>query len=575
MLGPGTYTGEENRNVSPEGKLLVICSSDGPENTVIDCEGSPQTIGHQAFVVVNGEDHGLVIQGLTIANASTRAYTTWGQGGAIRVSRSRGPVTVRNCILESGYAEYGGSIFLEFGSLILDSCVFRNNGAWIGGAVFCGPADSVLITACRFDSNYTDFDDGGGLEIVDSRYLLVRNCDFVGNYAESVGGGITAARINNIVMDSSRFTGNSAGNRAGAASVSGTHIAVDSCEIVNNRVSLHGSTCAGMFIGATESGCIRNCLIAGNSAEAWSASIGGLDVTQPDEPLLIQNCTVVGNRARERGGGIRLNGPNAAIIDRCIIAYNSSDHWTSVTSDAVITCTDIYGNIGGDWWSPFMDSISNENGNMSNDPLFCDTSLSDYRLYDNSTCTPQKNECGVLIGSMDIGCAACPAVVVSPNPIPPTPKEPLTLTIGSFTDGYGPNDVDLPSIIINDSIVPRETAAYGALPDFPCGAIVLGFWIMDIEAAYGAVAEETDYPIVVQGEFTDGTPFALDGVVQFYLVYAGDVDDSGEVDGSDLIHLVDFLFAKAELPVDREHADINRDERVDSSDLGSLVTYLF
>ena len=39
-LVPGVYTGEGNRDIDYAGKAITVRSRNGPENCIIDCEGS-------------------------------------------------------------------------------------------------------------------------------------------------------------------------------------------------------------------------------------------------------------------------------------------------------------------------------------------------------------------------------------------------------------------------------------------------------------------------------------------------------------------------------------------------------
>ena len=69
-------------------------------------------------------------------------------------------------------------------------------------------------------------------------------------------------------------------------------------------------------------------------------------------------------------------------------------------------CCDLYGNEGTNW-EPFC--IADQygvNGNISEDPLFCDPGIDDVTLYDISPCapfSPPNEECD-LIGAWPVGC---------------------------------------------------------------------------------------------------------------------------------------------------------------------------
>jgi len=64
----------------------------------------------------------------------------------------------------------------------------------------------------------------------------------------------------------------------------------------------------------------------------------------------------------------------------------------------------VYGNAGGDWTGCIADQYG-INGNISEDPLFCDAENGDFTIRDDySPCAPANNpECG-LIGALGVDC---------------------------------------------------------------------------------------------------------------------------------------------------------------------------
>jgi hypothetical protein len=79
--------------------------------------------------------------------------------------------------------------------------------------------------------------------------------------------------------------------------------------------------------------------------------------------------------------------------------------------DVALTCCDIYGNEGGDWVGCIEDQYG-VNGNISEDPLFCDPGSGDFTLQECSPCapfSPPNPECD-LIGAWPVGCGGTPTV---------------------------------------------------------------------------------------------------------------------------------------------------------------------
>jgi len=48
IVAPGTYTGEGNRDIDFKGKAIIVRSKSGPEDCVIDCQGSREDL-HRGF----------------------------------------------------------------------------------------------------------------------------------------------------------------------------------------------------------------------------------------------------------------------------------------------------------------------------------------------------------------------------------------------------------------------------------------------------------------------------------------------------------------------------------------------
>jgi hypothetical protein len=126
---------------------------------------------------------------------------------------------------------------------------------------------------------------------------------------------------------------------------------------------------------------------------------GGLSCTAGSSPSLV-SCTFSGNT----GGGVHLT-ESSPELTNCIIAFNTDAEavHTFGASSAVLTCCDVFGNELGDW----VGCISGQdgaNGNMHQDPLFCDWEQLDLGIAENSPCAAENNPgCG-LVGAHDVTC---------------------------------------------------------------------------------------------------------------------------------------------------------------------------
>ncbi len=185
MVSPGIYY--EN-DIIFDGKKIVLLSSEGPENTIID--GSDNG---RIFDITQGESFDTEINGFTIQNGN---HST---GSAIRIINDS-YLTVKNCIIQNNSApgiwtraavtigqEYNNATRTPAGAKFI-STSFINNSGYYGAAVFneeSGEQSSEFIE-CIFDSN----NGYGGAAIFGTRNSIIRNCIFIDNYTSGPSNAI-------------------------------------------------------------------------------------------------------------------------------------------------------------------------------------------------------------------------------------------------------------------------------------------------------------------------------------------------------------------------------------------------
>ncbi|NIP24463.1 MAG: hypothetical protein GWN67_06500 [Phycisphaerae bacterium] len=190
IVADGTYTGDGNRDIDFLGKAITLRSENGPENCIIDCNGTLAE-KHRGFHFHSGEDHNSVVCGFTITN---------------------------------GYAERGGAIFCVSSSPTLTNCIFRDSTAkyWsqsiastpLGDTkTMVNDGNGVHIMIPPPDPQWRG--DGGGISCFSSSPLL-KNCKFIGNWAYEEGGGMLNYRSSPTLINCT-FTGNSASIGGGIA----------------------------------------------------------------------------------------------------------------------------------------------------------------------------------------------------------------------------------------------------------------------------------------------------------------------------------------------------------------------
>jgi hypothetical protein len=182
LLSPGTYRGPGNRDINWWGKNLVVKSSNGPQQTIIDCE----TLGrgfyvHDDFPIESSGS----IEGLTIRNGWARHESPdLGRGGGIFCESS---IAIMDCRIERCWANSdGGGLYLITFDGTVDRCVFFDNYADRGGGVYFELGHG-LITNCTIVENVGYL--GGGICFGGAWENRLFGSTVVGNAANGGGGG--------------------------------------------------------------------------------------------------------------------------------------------------------------------------------------------------------------------------------------------------------------------------------------------------------------------------------------------------------------------------------------------------
>jgi hypothetical protein len=187
------------------------------------------------------------------------------------------------------------------------------------------------------------------------------------------------------------------------------HPTIRGCAFIANEVGSAG----GAISLLDSSPAIENCTFCGNSCPSFGGGAVWCDQGLSGSNPTITSCTFVDNSGPD-GGAIWVVG-SSPTIDRCIFAFNSSGGAVTCAyypSSPTLTCCDIYSNVGGDWIGCIADQYGLD-GNISEDPLFCDPTCEaesdDYSIASTSPCAPDANpDCG-LIGAWPVDCGATPS----------------------------------------------------------------------------------------------------------------------------------------------------------------------
>jgi len=193
LVAAGTYTGNGNRDIDFSGKNIVLKSENGPDFTIIDCQGDLD-YPHRGFIFHSGEDSTAVVDGFTIQggyglNDSPDGLSVGGGIYCLNSSPTISNNTIsRNLVSDDEGPGRGGGISCEASSPTIRNNHINANSAgrgW-GGGIYCDSSNATI-------SNNTIFGNlahsGGGIDCGYSSDVTITNNVIIGNSA-AYGGGI-------------------------------------------------------------------------------------------------------------------------------------------------------------------------------------------------------------------------------------------------------------------------------------------------------------------------------------------------------------------------------------------------
>jgi hypothetical protein len=408
-LAAGTFIGDGNRNMDFLGKAITVRSQSGnPSFCIVDCEGFEGAI-RRGFKFTSEEDSTSVLEGITIRNGVAEADGDDRNGGAVACIGSS--PTIRNCRFVDcrAWPGRGGGVYCELASPTISFCSFVGDSANGGGGLACVEGSAPPITNCTFIDNRSPV--GGGLCCRILSNPVVTNCDFLSNIAGGAGGGaVVCTNSSTPSFVGCRFRENWAAYQDGGAinTRSSSHPSFEDCVFSGNKAERSGGA-----VKAFSPISFTTCVFAENEAIDFG---GALDLSEETQ---IEYCTFYANAA---ANGAAMNAGGDFLLGNCIIAFNEG--YRAVTGCTggdpparTVVCCDVFGNPGGDY-EDCLFLLNGTNGNISEDPLFCDPENGDYTLQSGSPCLPGHHpdgeQCGV-IGALAVGCpvSSVPGDIVS------------------------------------------------------------------------------------------------------------------------------------------------------------------
>ncbi len=311
------------------------------------------------------------------------------------------------------------------------------------------PQDRVTAAGCQWAEGLAPWQLVIGIGVgtcrsagfLDSTRATIRNKIIEYNYALGGAGGVFAVRgstvEDNIIQFNNLQTGDAATSAMEASGIIRRNIIRYYGEPVGRAdmltVLIHESDTGPATV-------VDNVIVNNNRPTTVTLSVCGGGI--------IGNNTIANNSNFD--GAVRVaGGPHTYEITNSIVVHGDSGGLSCGDSpDSIVRCNNAWGT--GQSYMDFCVTHVGVDGNISEDPMFCDVAAGDYRLAPESPCAPGNSPSGCgLVGALPI-CgtgAVAPGVVpsatalrlsVSPNPVLSSAEFQFDGTTSATLDIYAP-----------------------------------------------------------------------------------------------------------------------------------------
>lgn len=183
LVADGVYSGNGNRDLVLGNAGVTVKSENGPENCIIDCQGSYYDKLHRGF---NISADGCSVIGLSIINGVHDV------GGAIWISSTS---TISNNIIAHNIVSVsGGGIHSSASSIIVNNIIRNNTSHWMGGGIGIVGESPVVINNTIINNTATS--NGGGIHNNETNYPTILNCIIRGNTPNQLEGNVIVSHSN-------------------------------------------------------------------------------------------------------------------------------------------------------------------------------------------------------------------------------------------------------------------------------------------------------------------------------------------------------------------------------------------
>lgn len=296
FVGDETDPGQRPEDPDP-------AAADPASDTILSGEIGAPGAGDNTMMIVElqAPTAGTRLERLVITSGTNES----GRGGGVRIAH--GSATVAECLFINNQASEGGALWLDNSpASVIEDCIFVANTAASGGAIVT-MFSTPTVRSTRFESN-SSTSSGGAVVNTFGGGGAYENCDFIDNATGGVGGGAIASFGQptpfSLALTDCTFTN----CRAAAAPVAAFGGALYS----NGGASMIATRCTFDSCSANQGGATNDqggqltrynqCIFRNGSGGFGGAALFYTPVTF--DACLFENCT-----ATSAGGAVMVSGP--------------------------------------------------------------------------------------------------------------------------------------------------------------------------------------------------------------------------------------------------------------------------
>lgn len=223
------------------------------EGGAINSEDKYNSIGYNLHIFncsffdnCASESSGSVVRGLSLNKISINDSIFRNNTGAAVDGYGIVSTEIKNSSFLNNKVSNGAGIkiivsydFFKDSDVSIEDCLFNNNTSYMGGALYLGTIDNLLIKNSYFICNTAKYGDGGAIVHYGGGNSIINNCTFYNNSAGRDAGALYLSGINNQIINST-FISNRANIGGGAIMIFGSKVEIKGSLFENNSVGNYG-----------------------------------------------------------------------------------------------------------------------------------------------------------------------------------------------------------------------------------------------------------------------------------------------------------------------------------------------